>query len=310
MSAAEHDLWWFDNLAEPGWGVQVAGGILRTHAPGQCSGEHCSIHNPSPNHMRAWPANWRGDRGLLERLCECSVGHPDFDHVAHVRRTRGQAAASAESTHGCCGCCAFDLKVEGLPARWAPDSEGYAVVSDGSIWSFWRGQGPKRGNVYVLCDQPVRKLKPRTRKGKGDYVRVNLGASVEWYIHRLAWTTWRGPIPEGLQVRHLDGDPRNNAIYNLAVGTQADNEDDKDRHGTRPKGAGHSNSKLTEPLVKKARALWIAGTPLDEVVALLDIPVSRGSVHSAVIGKTWRHVTDPPPFAPGRGRQQKLREVA
>lgn len=111
---SDTDLFWFDNIAEPGWGIQTAGGVLRTHAPDQCSGEHCSIHNPSPHHMREWPLNWRGDRGLMERLCvEHGVGHPDPDHMAHVRRTRAPEDASAEGIHGCCGCCARPSENEG-----------------------------------------------------------------------------------------------------------------------------------------------------------------------------------------------------
>ena len=51
------------------------------------------------------------------------------------------------------------------------------------------------------------------------------------YLHRVVWEAFNGPIPAGLQVRHLDGDKRNNHLDNLAVGTQSDNEFDKYRTG-------------------------------------------------------------------------------
>lgn len=35
------------------------------------------------------------------------------------------------------------------------------------------------------------------------------------YLHRVVWETERGPIPDGWQIHHRDGDPGNNAIDNL-----------------------------------------------------------------------------------------------
>jgi hypothetical protein len=56
--------------------------------------------------MREWQRLWRYDRGLMERICPHGVGHPDPDHLDHVRRLRGDKAAVTESVHGCDGCCA------------------------------------------------------------------------------------------------------------------------------------------------------------------------------------------------------------
>ena len=80
-------------------------GTLRVHEPTVCAGYTCSVHNPSMHHMREWAQNWREARGLMERLCVHGVGHPDPDHLAYVRRTRGIDATITESTHGCDGCC-------------------------------------------------------------------------------------------------------------------------------------------------------------------------------------------------------------
>lgn len=77
--------------------------ILRTHSPTQCSGPNCCIHNPSDHHMRDWPLNWRGDRGLMERMCPHGFGHPDPDDLAHKERIG--LDVGVESVHGCDGCC-------------------------------------------------------------------------------------------------------------------------------------------------------------------------------------------------------------
>jgi hypothetical protein len=68
---------------------------LMVHERGTCDEEFCPIHNPSDHHMRDWPQHWRYDRGILERICPCGVGHPDPDDRGDDR-----------GIHGCCGCCA------------------------------------------------------------------------------------------------------------------------------------------------------------------------------------------------------------
>lgn len=70
-----------------------------------CKKYGCSIHNPSDHKMKDWPRNWRNDRGLMERICEHGVGHPDPDHLGYIFRTQGSNAMMIESIHGCCGCC-------------------------------------------------------------------------------------------------------------------------------------------------------------------------------------------------------------
>lgn len=70
-----------------------------------CTARGCTVHAPSDHAMRDFPTHFRADRGLMERICECSVGHPDPDHLAFVREFYGEDAAKTESVHGCCGCC-------------------------------------------------------------------------------------------------------------------------------------------------------------------------------------------------------------
>jgi hypothetical protein len=65
----------------------------------------CAIHNPTEGVHSEWPTHWRGDRGIMERLCAHGVGHPDPDGIAFIRRTKGDEIADAEAVHGCDGCC-------------------------------------------------------------------------------------------------------------------------------------------------------------------------------------------------------------
>lgn len=81
--------------------VEVVGGTLRTHPKGACAGEFCAVHNPSDHPLRDAPLNWRGDRGIMERICPCGIGHDDPDDLAY----RASVGREASGTHGCCGCC-------------------------------------------------------------------------------------------------------------------------------------------------------------------------------------------------------------
>lgn len=105
IAVSDYDLFGNINAAEPSLGAQIGKTVLRTHPEGACSGEYCSIHNPSDHALKDAPLNWRGDRGLMERICEHGVGHPDPDHLAHTERLHGARAAQVESVHGCDFCC-------------------------------------------------------------------------------------------------------------------------------------------------------------------------------------------------------------
>jgi hypothetical protein len=82
--------------------VDGTGVKLRVHDKEKCAGEFCSIHNPSDHIMKDWPTHWRDDRGMMERICEHGVGHPDPDDLAFKRRHN---LGDSEGIHGCCGCC-------------------------------------------------------------------------------------------------------------------------------------------------------------------------------------------------------------
>lgn len=54
------------------------------------------------------------------------------------------------------------------------------------------------------------------------------------FVHILVVESFRGLVPEGKLVRHLDDDPRNNRLSNLIIGTHAENSRDAVRNGVHP----------------------------------------------------------------------------
>src|SRR6185312_11707944 len=110
---------------------------------------------------------------------------------------------------------------EATPERWLPvvGYEAYYAISD---WG--RARSLRKGMI----------LKP-SYSNQGGYGLVILtanGNAVGRYIHRLVLEAFVGPCPPGMETRHLDGDPRNCALTNLAWGTSSENKQDQIRHGT------------------------------------------------------------------------------
>lgn len=84
-------------LPEENWYVTGSGQVIRNvHGSDECYGRACVVHDPSEHSMRAFPTHWRIDRGIMERICEHGVGHPDPDDAAY----------HGDGIHGCDGCCA------------------------------------------------------------------------------------------------------------------------------------------------------------------------------------------------------------
>ena len=96
-----------------------------------------------------------------------------------------------------------------------PQFEGYFVSRDGSVYS----------------SKTKRELRPYlSRKG---YKCVDLcvcGKRFKTRVHQLVAWTFLGEQRIGSVIRHLDGNPLNNSVSNLAYGTQSDNEQDSIRH--------------------------------------------------------------------------------
>ena len=80
-----------------GWTMPGGRRLEVVHPRGHCQPGPCVIHNPMLTHMDTWPLHWRDDRGIFERICRHSVGHPAPEQAAHI--------GPGGMIHGCCGCC-------------------------------------------------------------------------------------------------------------------------------------------------------------------------------------------------------------
>lgn len=150
------------------------------------------------------------------------------------------------------------------------------------------------GNIYG----PRRQLRPFKYRGSADNSPgdEHLGVGIHYpcgqkkrFVHRLVFESFSGEIPVEMVVRHYDGDPTNNRLSNLVLGTYKDNSADAARHGTQSAGERHGAAKLTAAQVSDIRARYSAGGVSQRELAR-EYGVTRYPICAIVAGKTWKDV--------------------
>jgi predicted XRE-type DNA-binding protein len=102
-----------------------------------------------------------------------------------------------------------------------------------------------------------------------------------------AFLSTRGPTDTVL--RHLNDDPNDNRVENLAWGTYHDNAQDSMRNNTFQRGSAHCRAKLTEDIVREIRRLYATGAFSQQELAGR-FGVSQRAICQIVRRRTWKHV--------------------
>lgn len=79
----------------------------------------------------------------------------------------------------------------------------------------------KDGDVYNM----EKKIKMRP-ENSGKYQRISCNYNLKgkhFQVHRMVWEAFNGEIPEGMEVDHIDSNPKNNALNNLQLLSHVDN---------------------------------------------------------------------------------------
>lgn len=156
----------------------------------------------------------------------------------------------------------------------------YEISNQGHVKRSIGGQGAKSGKILTwhTC----------TSTGYPDVRMMVDGKQVAIPVHRLVALAFLGPRPDGMQIRHLDGNKMNNQVQNLTYGTVAENNRDKIAHGTTSKGIKNPKVKLAE--IEVLRVFRSKGVlSADEVAKISD--VSKSCVYRIWSGKYWAHLT-------------------
>jgi hypothetical protein len=106
--------------------------------------------------------------------------------------------------------------------RAIPGCPGYDVSDDGRVMS------------HMLSKPHLMKL--TTDKDGYQAVQLAVNKRQVWHrAHRLVLLAFVGPPPADKPLtRHIDGDPTNNHVSNLAWGDNSENQRDRVAHGTDP----------------------------------------------------------------------------
>lgn len=161
--------------------------------------------------------------------------------------------------------------------RPIPGHPGYFATSRGSIFS------RKPGRLF--------KLTP-FKRGRRGHLGVNLshnGKYVLHSVHRLIAATFIGEPPSARHlVMHLDDDPTNNDVTNLAYGLPSENSAQMTSRDRQAKGERVGGAKLTTGAVLSIRSRLSSGEPAREIAR--EFNMSSSTICDIKNRKIWRHI--------------------
>lgn len=167
----------------------------------------------------------------------------------------------------------------------------FSINRQGEIWRHAMRKGNGMGGGWKLL-----KVAPRRadkKEGIG-YMRIvcNVGKKRPALMaHRIIWQYFNGPIPEGMEINHKNGNRADNRLENLEVVTHKQNsEHARDVLGTiRFRwDRSHENIKLKVPDIIAIKKRLIKGE--DSVSIACDYPVDSRQIRRIRSGERWGHI--------------------
>ena len=152
--------------------------------------------------------------------------------------------------------------------RVIPGFPDYQISNLGNVKSFKR-KTPKVMRPQKWCNG-YRMIALR----RGDKYHFRL-------VHVLVMLAFVGTKPDGLCIRHLDGNPSNNQLTNLTYGTMSENQQDRIAHGT-------YGMKLTVRKVRIIRGLAKCGFTQKRLAEIFG--VNRNAISKVIRRQTWVNV--------------------
>ena len=113
--------------------------------------------------------------------------------------------------------------------------------------------------------------------------------SGERYAHRAALLETVGPCPDGMEAAHSCGNRSCVNPRHLRWTTPSDNNYDRSRHGTMPRGEQHHRATLTDRDASDAIARYYAGESSRALGA--EYGVDRATIERWAHGKSRAHLT-------------------
>lgn len=106
-------------------------------------------------------------------------------------------------------------------------------------------------------------------------------------VHRLVLLIFIGKCPENMEACHNDGNKANCSLENLRYDTHANNNRDKIKHKTIPKGSSHHMNKIPESDIA---SIFYDKRPIKDLAQLYNVlPCSINAIKKR---RNWRWITD------------------
>ena len=99
----------------------------------------------------------------------------------------------------------------------------YLVSEDGQITRL-----PFSFVTYTGGNAVKREIKLKPTLTPYGYMRLCLPSGHQ-FVHRIVWTAFNGPIPDGFDIDHINGNRSDNNLSNLRLATRIENSLNKQR---------------------------------------------------------------------------------
>jgi hypothetical protein len=136
------------------------------------------------------------------------------------------------------------------------------------------------------------------RNGKDGYRQISCihpatGKQYTILLHVFVWLIFKGPVPKGLELNHIDGDKGNPRLSNLELMTHSRNLEHAVAEGLYVPafGEGKPAAILTDKRVIRLRKLWKSWQGYQTDFRKLHAPdVADPTLRKVLDGRTWTHL--------------------
>lgn len=167
------------------------------------------------------------------------------------------------------------------------------IAVTASISEEWRPVVGYEGLYEVSNMGRIRNSSGRMRvfvKHRLGYRQVNLSKNNKirpFYVHRLVVSHFVGPIKDGLEVNHINGDKSDNCVSNLELCTRSENMKHAAEVLGRNRGEQSGMAKLTVGQVRQIKSM-IGTVRVREIARLFNIKIC--TVSNIAAGRRWFYV--------------------
>ena len=156
----------------------------------------------------------------------------------------------------------------------------YRVGDDGSFWKLIGGGVKKK---------PLRWKRLSGMTLVDGHIQVAFGKGTKKrYLHHLVLAAFGFPRPDGLECRHLNGNPSDNHLTNLLWGTRKQNIADRYLHDEIRHGSRSHLSKWTESEISELRTRAKNGETNSRLATAFGM--SQRNVRDIINRRTWKHI--------------------